>query len=274
MTTQYPLPVASGMTATAGASQPPICGHEPANRASPKANTPPSESHHEVSAAVGGGDHAHDRGIELAQGPRCAGGSDTETWDRAEEARVSVGEDPTVRGDQPVAAAIGGGRDPHHRALEVHRAGRTVELGRTEAEDPPVSSDEPVAVRRRDGCAAGCGRGGWRLGEREGGDLGPRSEHAGCPTLSVPLPAGTTTLAEVAVAESTWAAASPKLIVACSSPRPEMVTVDPLPPGVTEVTSGHERPPASGEPIPVAASYPTVAAKAPRWTPSCRCCRS
>ncbi len=87
------------------------------------------------------------------------------------------------------------------------------------------------------------------------------------PTLTVPLPAGTTTLAEVAVAESTWAAAPPKLIVACSSPRPEMVTVDPLPPGVTEDTSGHERPPASGEPIPVAASYPTVAAKAPPLDP-------
>jgi hypothetical protein len=74
------------------------------------------------------------------------------------------------------------------------------------------------------------------------------------PTLTVPLPAGTTTVAEVAVAETTWAGVEPKLMVACSSPSPDTVTCAPLFPGVTEVTSGHESPGAMGDPRPVATS--------------------
>ena len=44
MTSQYPLPEASGTTATAAPEQPPMPGHDPSNRASPKAKTPPSEA--------------------------------------------------------------------------------------------------------------------------------------------------------------------------------------------------------------------------------------
>ena len=88
----------------------------------------------------------------------------------------------------------------------------------------------------------------------EDGLLRPGPQALVAPTVTVPLPAGTTTVADVAVAESTWAAVDPKLMVACSSPSPDTVTCDPLLPGVTEVTSAHESPAATGEPRPVATS--------------------
>ena len=44
VTSQYPFPLASGMTATAEPEQPPMPGQDPAKWASPKAKTPPSEA--------------------------------------------------------------------------------------------------------------------------------------------------------------------------------------------------------------------------------------
>ena len=46
-------------------------------------------------------------------------------------------------------------------------------------------------------------------------------------TVTVPLPEGTVTVAEVAVAETTVAAADPKSTLACSRPSPLTVTVPP-----------------------------------------------
>jgi hypothetical protein len=73
-------------------------------------------------------------------------------------------------------------------------------------------------------------------------------------TVTVPLPAGTVTSADVAVADCTVAGVDPKSMAACSSPRPLTVTVDPEYPALTEETEAQVRPAAYGLPIPVAAS--------------------
>jgi hypothetical protein len=76
-------------------------------------------------------------------------------------------------------------------------------------------------------------------------------------TETVPLPAGTVTVAEVAVGvPTTVAALPPKEMVAFSSPRPVRVTVEPgvAFDGEIEVISGHDSPCAIGEPTPVAKS--------------------
>ena len=64
-------------------------------------------------------------------------------------AGIAEGEDATVGGDQPVAAAVGRRRDAHDGTLQVDRARRTVELGGAEGEDAAVRSHQPVAVLRR-----------------------------------------------------------------------------------------------------------------------------
>src|SRR5581483_480400 len=69
----------------------------------------------------------------------------------AEEARVPEGEDPAVRGHQPVALARRRGRHPHDRLRQDHRTGRAEEPGVTEGEDAAVRGHQPVALARRGG---------------------------------------------------------------------------------------------------------------------------
>jgi hypothetical protein len=75
-------------------------------------------------------------------------------------------------------------------------------------------------------------------------------------TETVPLPAGTMTVADVAVALTTCAALPPKEMAAFSRPNPPMATSAPgaASAGEIDVTSGHDHPPAIGLPRPVAGS--------------------
>ena len=97
--------------------------------------------HQPVAAAVGGGRHAHDGGVEVD----VAGG--------AVEPGVAEGEDAAVGGHQPVAAAVGGGGHAHDGGVEVdgcrssRRTGRR-RRRRSRRRRPPASS------RRRRGLAA------------------------------------------------------------------------------------------------------------------------
>ena len=74
---------------------------------------------------------------------------------RAVEGGVAVGEDASVRGDEPVAPAVGGRRHAHDGPIEHHAAGGAVEGGVAVGEDASVRGDEPVArsrTRPADGC--------------------------------------------------------------------------------------------------------------------------
>jgi hypothetical protein len=75
-------------------------------------------------------------------------------------------------------------------------------------------------------------------------------------TATVPLPEGTTTVAEVEVVLTTCAERPPKEKVAFSRPNPPMVASTPgaACEGETDVTSGHDQPPAIGVPRPVTGS--------------------
>ena len=78
---------------------------------------------------------------------------------------------------------------PDDRALEVEVARRSVELGRTEGEDPTVATDQPVTVARRlGGHRGGFGGGGTgRAGDRQRADHGGELMASASPA---PLPAG------------------------------------------------------------------------------------
>ena len=114
-------------------------GSEPWNPASPKAKTPPSAPDHPVAAAVGRGHDPHD-----------VVHADADARQRAVVPGVAEGEDAAVRGHQPVAPAVTGGRHAHHRLVQVHRPGGAEEAGVAEGEDPAVAGDLPVplVVRR------------------------------------------------------------------------------------------------------------------------------
>ncbi len=71
---------------------------------------------------------------------------------------VTEGEYPAVRGDQPVAVAIGGRGEVDDRRVEVLAAHRSVEAGVTEGEDASVSGHQPVAVAVGSGHDMGDGR--------------------------------------------------------------------------------------------------------------------
>jgi hypothetical protein len=73
-------------------------------------------------------------------------------------------------------------------------------------------------------------------------------------TVTVPVPDGRATVASVSEADTTVAALLPKSNLAFLSPMPVIFTTPPICSGPTDVTSGHDRPPAIGEPIPVAKS--------------------
>ena len=68
---------------------------------------------------------------------------------RAEEGGVTVTEDTSIGGDQPVAVAVSGGSHPHDRLVQLQAAGRAVEDGVAIAEDTTIGGDEPVAAAVR-----------------------------------------------------------------------------------------------------------------------------
>src|SRR3546814_4917460 len=61
---------------------------------------------------------------------------------RPSEAGFAEGEDPAVRGDEPVPASGGCGGHADDGLVELHGAGGVVEAGVAEREDPPVRSEE------------------------------------------------------------------------------------------------------------------------------------
>src|SRR4029077_663770 len=65
------------------------------------------------------------------------------------------GEDAAVGGDQPVAAAVGGGGHADDGLVEVEAAGGAVEPGVAEGEDAAVGGDEPVVAPGGGGGPAG-----------------------------------------------------------------------------------------------------------------------
>ena len=74
--------------------------------------------------------------LRLLGSPEPAGCSPT-AGDGADEPGVAVGEDATVGRHQPVAVAVGRGRDADDGALEREVPRRAVELRGAEGEDPP-----------------------------------------------------------------------------------------------------------------------------------------
>ncbi len=95
----------------------------------------------------------------------------------AVEAGVAEGEEPAVRGDQPVAAPVGRRGDAHDGRGEAVTPHRAVEAGGPEGEHTPVRGDEPVtlAVRRRRDAHGGSGEGdGHRCAGQERLHLAPR----------------------------------------------------------------------------------------------------
>ena len=59
---------------------------------------------------------------------------------------VAEGEDAAVVGDQPVAAAVGGGGHADDGLVEGDAAGGAVEAGVAEGEDAAVVGHQPVAL--------------------------------------------------------------------------------------------------------------------------------
>ena len=83
--------------------------------------------------------HADDGGVE---GERSGG---------ADEGGIAEGEDPAVRGDQPVAAAGCRTGQSDHRRVESQPARGSVEDRVAEGEDSAVRGDQPVAAAGRRG---------------------------------------------------------------------------------------------------------------------------
>ena len=69
VTSQYPLPLASGMTATADPEHPPMPGHDPSNFALAECEHPTIGCDQEVTVAVFRGHHAHDGCVEAIRQP-------------------------------------------------------------------------------------------------------------------------------------------------------------------------------------------------------------
>src|ERR1700722_2022170 len=72
--------------------------------------------------------------------------------DRTFVLRLAQGEHATVRAEEPVPVAVGGGSHAHHRPVQVLAALRAEEGSIAEGEDAAVGGHEPVAA------AAGRGR--------------------------------------------------------------------------------------------------------------------
>ena len=118
MTTQYPLPLPSGTTATTAPAQPPIPGHEPLELRVAEGEDPSVRGDHEVAEPVCGGDHPHDGRVEAVR-QAGSGRMETESGNGAVEAGVAEGEHSAVGRDEPISALAGRRRDPDHRALQL-----------------------------------------------------------------------------------------------------------------------------------------------------------
>ncbi len=64
---------------------------------------------------------------------------------RAEELCITVGEDASVGGHQPVARSVRGRSHAHDGFVQVERPGRAVEMRIAVGEDPSVGGHQPVA---------------------------------------------------------------------------------------------------------------------------------